>query len=341
MPKKMEDIAKLAGVSVSAVSIAINGKKGISQATREKIFKVINENDYQPLRKRKKGGLRKVVNCDLIIVNDKKGVVNRSYHTLPFFDHLVTTLTQNINGFGANLRIDTLRITHLAEDLRDLLSESAVTNAIVLGTELSAEDISLIDSQIKNVVFVDTYYSEIDADFVTTDNFQGAYQAAKYLLEKGFTEIGYAATSKNNPNFLQRRAGFRAALAEVGIEINTEHFYKIDAADLVSLKDLKGFSVKKLPQVIFCDTDYMAIRIMKECRNNNLVIPRDLSVMGFDDIEEASLVNPELTTVHASVDQIINQAIYQLQAQISQEDWEAQKCLVGTHIVERNTVKLK
>lgn len=84
MALKMSDIAKLADVSISAVSIAINGGEGISQKTREKIFKIINDTGYQPLRKRKKGGIRKVASCDLIIISDENGIVNRNYYSLPF-----------------------------------------------------------------------------------------------------------------------------------------------------------------------------------------------------------------------------------------------------------------
>lgn len=110
MTLKMYDIAKLAGVSISAVSIALNGKEGISQETREKIFKIINDTGYQPLRKRKKGGIRKVASCDLIIISDENGIVNRNYYSLPFFDHLVTNLSQSVTGFGTDLRINNLKI---------------------------------------------------------------------------------------------------------------------------------------------------------------------------------------------------------------------------------------
>lgn len=339
MVLKMKDIAKLANVSTSAVSLAINGKPGISQETREKIFKVINENEYQPLRKRRKGGVRKVASCDLIIVSDKKGVVNRNYRSLPFFDYLVSTLSQNINGFGTNLRIDTLRIRHLVEDLNELLTSTAVTNAIVLGTDLSKSDIELINSKIKHTVFVDTYFKEIKADFVTIDNFQGTYEAAKYILSKGYKNIGYASSSKANPNFLKRREGFQAALKEENIDIVPNHFYSIEPINLIPTTPLQGFSLDNLPEVIFCETDYMAIRIMKECIKNGIKVPEDIAIMGFDDIEEDVLINPELTTVHVSIDQIVDQAIFQLQSQVSLgENWEPQKSLVGTHLVIRKSV---
>lgn len=338
MSLKMSDVAKLANVSVSAVSIALNGKEGISKKTREKIFKVINDTGYEPLRKRKKGGIRKVASCDLIIVSDENGIVNRNYYTLPFFDHLVANLTQSVTGFGANLRIDNLKINQLKLDLDTLLKTRPVTTAIVLGTDLTREQVKYIDERIQHVVFLDTYFEDLDCDFVTMDNYHATYKAAEFIVDKGFTKIGYAASTKENANFLMRRAGFFSALDKCKITIALKNFYKINPADLTPNSQLRGFSIKKLPEVIFCETDYMALRIMQECSKHGVKIPRDVKIMGFDDIGEASLIHPSLTTVHVPLDQIVDQVIFQLQSQVATSSWQAQKSLIGTNIVERQSL---
>lgn len=85
MDLKMSDIAKMAGVSKAAVSFALNGKPGVSDETRKKIFKVIKDQGYEPLRKHKKGGVRKIASISLIIIQDRTGMMNRSYASLPFF----------------------------------------------------------------------------------------------------------------------------------------------------------------------------------------------------------------------------------------------------------------
>lgn len=338
MNLKMSDIAKMADVSVSAVSIAINGKKGISQKTREKIFQVINDTGYEPLRKRKKGGVRKVASCDLIIISDENGIVNRNYYTLPFFDHLVANLTQSVTGFGANLRIDNLKINFLKQNLDTLLKTRPITTAVILGTDLTRQQVKYINSKIQHVVFLDTYFEDLDCDFVTMDNYHATYKAAEFIIDKGFTKIGYAASTKENANFLMRRAGFFTALDEHHITIARENFYKINPIDLTSSSQLRGFLTKKLPEVIFCETDYMALRIIQECRKYGFKIPKDLKIMGFDDIGEASLVHPGLTTVHVPIDQIVNQVIFQLQSQVADPEWQAQKSLIGTKIITRETL---
>lgn len=338
MTLKMSDIAKIAGVSTSAVSIALNGKEGISSETREKIFKVINDTGYQPLRKRKKGGVRKVASCDLIIVSDENGIVNRNYYSLPFFDHLVANLSQNVTGFGTDLRINNLEINHLVQDLNLLLKTKSVTNAVVLGTDLTRKQVEFIAGKIQNVVFLDTYFEDLACDFVTMDNYHATYDAAEFILNQGITKIGYAASTKENTNFLMRRAGFFSALEKHYVLIAKDNFYKISPIDLSPDSILRGFSSKNLPEAIFCETDYMAIRIMKECRKMNIRIPEDVKIMGFDDINESQMFSPSLTTVHVPIDQIVNQVIFQLQSQVAASSWQAQKSLIGTKIIKRNSL---
>lgn len=338
MTLKMSDIAKMANVSRSAVSLALNGKPGVSTKTRKKIFEIIDEQGYKPLRKRKKGGVRKLASINLIIVSDKKGIVNRNYRSLPFFDHLVSSLTQNVSGFGGQIQIDTLMINTLAQDLKKLLESTIIDNAVVLGTDLKPEDIRFINEKINHVVFVDTYYDDVNADFVTMNNFQGTYMAANYIIKKGYKKIGYAASNKIISNFIERRRGFRQALKEHNINIPVKYFYSIDPTKLTPDSKIREFDTTDLPEIIFCEDDYMALRLMKEFIKKGLKIPDDIALMGFDDIYEGVLVTPELTTIHVPIDQIVNQVISQLQGQVADSNWEPQKCLISTRLVERESM---
>lgn len=338
MVLKMSDIAKMANVSRAAVSLALNGKPGVSAATRKRIFKIIDKEGYKPLRKRKKGGVRKLASINLIIVSDTKGIVNRNYRSLPFFDQLISSLTQNISGFGGQIQIDTLFLNNLPNDLKRLLNETSIQNAVVLGTDLSREDIEFINGKIKHVVFVDTYYDNVNADFVTMNNYQGTYTAASYIISKGYTKIGYAASNKIISNFLERRRGFRRALKEHRLSIPVKYFYSIDPTKLTPDSNIGEFDTSDLPEIIFCEDDYMALRLMKEFTRKGLKIPQDIALMGFDDIYEGVLVTPELTTMHVPIDQIVNQVINQLQGQVADSNWEPQKCLISTHLVVRESM---
>lgn len=338
MTLKMSDIAEMAGVSKAAVSFALNGKPGVSESTRKKIFKIIKEQDYEPLRKHKKGSVRKLVSISLIIIQDRKGMMNRSYASLPFFDTLVSSLTQNIGGFGGQVKIVQLDINHLKDDL---IKENAIQDSkasIVLATDLDKKQVELINQKLENVIFIDNYFEDVNADFVSIDNFQGAYQAGKYILSKGYRKVGYVASNHAISNFTQRRSGFRQALVEEQIKIPPEFVFGLNPTELRGALPHFIHLNKVFPDVFFCENDYMALRLLKELTRQRIRIPEDVAIMGFDDIFEDTMVTPELTTMHVPIAQIVSQAINQLQNKVADRNWLPQKCFISTKLVKRESL---
>lgn len=339
MKLKMEDIAKMANVSKSAVSLAINGKDGVSQETREKIFKIIEEQGYKPLKNRHKGKSHKLINVNFIIVNNDQGMVTSSFRSLPFFDSLVSTISKRVADYGGKMQINILSGQHLERDLTNMLKELDIQGAIVLGTEMTEETINMLKGKLKKVVFVDTYYPGVLADFVTMDNFQGAYQAVKYIVNKGYKRIGYAASSQLIPNFSERRRGFYQALKDLNMKINDQDFFTISPIKLLPDQDEIDQILKRdLPEAIFCEDDYIAIRLIRELKLRKIKVPSDVAIMGFDDIYGSTLISPQLTTIHVPVEQICDQVLYQLQCQVADKNWQSQKCLVSTRVIARESL---
>lgn len=338
MKLKMSDIARIAGVSKAAVSFALNGKPGVSEETRKKIFKVIKEQGYEPLRSHKKGGVRKLASISLIIIHDKDGMMSRNYASLPFFDTLVSNLTQNIGGFGGQLQIYRLDINHLQDDLKRENSLLQSKASIVLATDLNKEQVELINQKLKNVIFIDNYFQDVNADFVSIDNFQGAYQAGKYIISKGYRKIGYVASNHIVSNFKQRRDGFKQALDEQGIELPPEFVFGLNPTELRGTLPQFIHLNKVYPEVFFCENDYMALRLLKELNRQKVKIPEEVAIMGFDDIFEDTMVTPELTTMHVPIVQIVTQAINQIQNKVADKKWLPQKCFISTKLVKRESL---
>ncbi|EEX27567.1 LacI family DNA-binding transcriptional regulator [Lactobacillus jensenii] len=336
MKAKMSDIAKKAGVSIAAVSLVLNGKPGVSEKTRKKIFKIIKESDYVPLRQ-KRESTRVIANVNLIIISDQHGVVNEIYQKNPFFDTLVQCTAEHIDKFGGTLQINTVQIESLHEEINRIISRTTVVNAIVLATDLDENDIDFIESKIKNVVFVDTSFRKLRADFVTPDNYQGAYAAGMFLLSHNYRRIGYLASNKATQNFLSRREGIRDSLATQNIKLAKNDFYVVDFANLFSENSLNCIDYNDLPEAFFCENDIIAIRLIKELTHRNFRVPRDIGIMGFDDVSTAALCSPELTTVHIPTIQIVEQAVRDLQAQVASKDFRGQKTFITAEIIERES----
>lgn len=335
MTIKMEDIARIANVSRSAVSLALNGKEGVSPETKERIFKVINEYNYKPLRKSRRSTNRKLINVTFLVIKSK-GIVSNNFHSLPFFDNLISSLSENISSFGGTLQISTTDIGNLTDSLEPLKKKKGLSGTIILGTDLTEKDINIINTELNNTVFIDTYFENITADFITMDNFQGGLLAGNYIISKGYRKIGYLASDKAASNFLYRRTGFNMAIKNAGLDISNDFFYAIPPNP--SVADLAKISLSKLPEAIFCEDDYIATRLIKLAQNNGIKVPEDLAVMGFDDVYEGALISPELTTIHVPIEQIASQALYQLQKKIFSADWHPQKNLVSTNLVIRESL---
>lgn len=339
MKLKMSDIAEKAGVSKAAVSFALNGKAGVSEKTRKHIFKIIEEMGYEPLRKHKKGGVRKLTSISLVIIKTTTGLMNRSYASLPFFDSLVSNLSQNVGGSGGQVQIVTLNIRNLKQDIENSTALKKSKAAIVLATDLNKKQILFLDSKIKNAIFIDNYFEDVDADFVSIDNFQGGYNAGKFIIEKGYTQIGYVASNRIITNFLKRREGFRTALKEKNLEIPPDFVFSLNPVELRGTLPKFFYSNKKYPHAIFCEDDYMALRLVKELTKIGIKIPDQLAIMGFDDIFEDTMINPELTTIHVPIEQIVRQAINQLEEKVSNTHWLSQKSFISTKLIVRESLK--
>ena len=109
--------------------------------------------------------------------------------------------------------------------------------------------------------------------------------------------------------------------------------------------ELKGtlpeffYSGHEYPHAIFCEDDYMALRLVKELTRIGIKIPEKVAIMGFDDIFEDTMINPELTTIHVPIEQIVRQAINQLQEKVSNSNWLSQKSFVSTKLIVRESLK--
>lgn len=336
MALKMSDIARMANVSKTAVSLTINGKEGVSEETRQKILNIITEQGYTPLRKSRKEDENSIGEVTFLVVTTS-GVVRDNYRSLPFFNSLISALSADVSKLNGSLRTVTIQSQELVTKI-DTVDGKQGTGVLVLGTDLTKEQTILIKQHLPHVVFLDTYFEDVVADFVTMDNYQGARLAGQYILDQGYKKIGYFASEKLMSNFNERRRGFREALGAADIKVEQNHFYYISPTGL----EPQGVKVENLikdpPEAIFCEDDYIAIKLIKAVQKAGLKVPENVAIMGFDDIYEGTLISPELTTIHVAVEQMASQALNQLLNQLHITNWNPQKTLIATTLVKRQSV---
>lgn len=340
---KIEDIARLANVSKSAVSLALNDKPGVSEETREMVKRIAEENNYIPLRKSKK---KKNMNQKLIrfVACKTDDIVTENYQSLPFFNELLSFIMEEIKKYPYTLSSILVDEDDYIPQLIDIENKQPSDAFILLGTNLSKEQIQDILNIQPYTVVLDTYIKVLDCDFVAINNYYGGYSAAEYLITNNHKNIGYCMGYPRIENFLQREDGFHRGLEEHGLYVNNDFKLAFPAMEINNqsnqFKHL--FKLNNLPSAFFCENDYIAISLIKSLQSLGIQIPQEISVIGFDDINESIVLSPELTTMRVRKDIIAQEALKNIIQKLSTEDPNLNKVtLVNTELIERNSCKTK
>jgi DNA-binding LacI/PurR family transcriptional regulator len=338
---KIDDIAKLANVSKSAVSLALNGKNGVSQKTREKVLRIAQEHGYIP---------RPIIKADQYFQPNTKllrfiactnaGIITEQYESLPFFMELIHNLDKQIGSSGYSLLVSSISIESLQEEVSRLEQEQKSAGILLLGTNLTPEQINLVAEIQPNIVVLDTCFETLDVNFVVMNNVYGAYQAGQYLMELEHQQIGYVGSNTRMYNFDMRKKGFLQALTENGLKIAESNYFSLSPT-VISSQDAFKEKINKrmgqLPTALFCEADYMAISVIKSLTELGIKVPEDISVIGFDNIFESQVITPELTTIHVKKDKIALLSVEKIIRQIENNDSDKIKLFVDTELIERNS----
>lgn len=336
---KIDDIAKLAGVSKAAVSLALNNKSGVSEATRQHILEISRAHGYTPRTFKTSKVSPKNSSIMRFIACKNMDIITEHYESLPFFNELIHHLTAYAREQGQTLIISSIPIQNLKEEIKALENEQQSAGILMLGTNLTAQMIESVLAVHPHIVILDTCFDHIDASFVAINNYLGGYQAGKYLLSLGFQRIGYIESEARLLNFAKRKEGFTAALRERGLALEESLTFAMNPMLVVSQDSFKTAveNIGQMPSVFFCENDYMAISVIKTFQELNIKVPEEVAVMGFDNILEAKVISPELTTIHVKKDVMAKTAMDMLLRKINGQEDSNVQILVNTEVVERKS----
>ncbi|ASR45823.1 LacI family transcriptional regulator [Paenibacillus kribbensis] len=338
---KMEDIAQMANVSKSAVSLAFSGKPGISPETREHILQIAHQVGYMP--KSRASHQKKGDKALLFLVCTSSGIVFEQYDQQPFFKSLIYFIEENCRQKGYKLIFSTVNVEFFEEEIKHVFEEKYSDGAIVLGTNLTRWQIEEIHHIMPNLVVLDTCFDTLPVQFIGINNRIGAYQAGAHLCQLGHTSIGYIASNVRIHNFEERQRGFMEALEEFQIDIPTSRRLSVAPTILSSQESLKKQLTeylsddRQLPTAWFCECDYIAISAIKTLTEMGIKVPEECSVIGFDNINESLIITPELTTIHVEKERMAELAVDLLTRAIETGPKMQSKITVDTRFVERKS----
>ena len=340
MKTKLADIARAADVSISTVSLALNGQPGVSREIAERVVQVAQEMEYELPRKKDRPSVPTLQFIKII----KNGEILNNDHK-PFVADYIDGVVEASNGAGYKVEVLSIQ----GEDIGALCDQSRIATAagaIVLATELDESDIARFEGFAKPLVFIDSNYDHTKADFVDMNNDEAVYMAVAHFVARGHTEIGLVQGKYVTPNFFAREVAFRAAALQYKLTyveaddrfcVGTR--YQSAYADMAKL--LKSRTAK-LPSALFCVNDTIALGCMRAFTESGMVLPRDVSLIGFDNLSAGEMSTPPLTTIEVSKQRIAHRAVTILLDRISSGiDHPTEKIKVGGRLIVRESVDQK
>ena len=299
MPKvNIDDIAQRAGVSKTAVSFAFNNPSRLSQETVQRVFAIADELGYHPDPIARSMSTRRTGTIGVLVPQPIPEVIRN-----PFIPELLEGIGEVCTEAGLSLMI----VPPLKGSIQRAIDNTAVDGFITLGLEEYKSTMVVLRQRGVPIVTVDS--DTIDGvPGVNIDDEGGAKKAMLYLLGNGHRDITILAIRSGKRchyqeyqgTLRQRINGYLAAMAEFGLKIDNQHIRLVECI-CTEEGGKTGFqtvwNARRKPTAIAAMSDIIAIGVMEAAKELGVEIPRDLSIVGFDDIPMAGLLNPPLTTV--------------------------------------------
>ena len=337
----MSDMAEKLGISINAVSLALNDRVGVSEETRKKVLKLAEEIGY--LDQNEKYTVAYATKNICLMLE------HRFFRDMHFYGRMLLGAESAAREAGYDLLVNSF--AQNSEMIPACVENRKVSGIIVLG-KIKDNHLTKLKSYGIPVVLVDHISLKETTDCIVTDNKSGTYKLTKYLIDQGFRKIGYFGGIEYSPSVRERFWGYQEALQDF---LGFDSFEKsIEYAERYSMlngiekyvieNDLEAMgkafqSIKEKPESLICSNDRLAIMLCQVLDNMGYQVPEDISIVGFDDIEMSKIVTPQITTVHVYKSAMGRKGVQRLIYRMEHPKDEIEKVVMDVQIVERNSVK--
>lgn len=290
----LQEIATQLGVSVATVSRALNDKPGVSPEMRQKVLKLASEMQYHPnLAARNLSTAR--TNTVLFIVHRRQFPAAMD----PFYPYIMHGLEERLSSEGYSVMLLTLNDDQIAAGPNALpaLQEQRADALVLAGPDISPGFILATINLGLPTLLVDNTLRETPFPAVLADNEGGCRSATKHLIEvHGHKNITLLSGPKKWISCEERANGYKSAMKSAGLKA---HIVQINDTTLETGQEALQTALKERPDTtaIVASNDAMAIGAIRVARHLDRDVPRDMAVVGFDNISWAAYADPPLTTV--------------------------------------------
>lgn len=332
----IKDLAKLTNTSPATVSLALNGKAGVSGTTRERIIKAAEENGYI-LPKRTAALPSSIIRLVAVSKPNTSGIHN--FRTT-FFAEIINYIQTRCSELNYSMIYSMVPHSDFLQSILNLETIQPSCGIIVLGTYLESSEVPLLQQLPVPFVLLDRNCTIHNLNSVSINNFSGAYLAVEKLISCGHTRIGYISSSPNVYNLEERRSGFLSALRTHDLSLVPQDIIPTNSYSSDGVQRLKAALSDRsdIPTAFFCENDYTALSLVSALIQLGYSVPGDVSVIGFDDVPECSLTTPPLSTVHVDRQALATAAVDRLHLLMTSPNITSQSILVNVSIRMRDSV---
>lgn len=326
----IKEIAKRADVSTATVSRVINGQSGFNEETRRKVLDIIEETGYmgnalalKEYSKPKEGQLIAILVPDL---------------ETNFYAKIITGINTVARENGYSVLIcNTGKEGQYAHEDIAVLKKRKVSGIALVGIALDEALYNILENTHIPYILISTMSYRYQIPYIKVDSFQAAYGAVNYLLKQGHTQIAMiTGTSKNDVS--DREKGYRRAMEDAGITPSESGILHGDFSFESGKRCMKRLLDSKSPiTAVFAASDDMAIGAISAAYERCVAVPKDISIVGYDNTKAAEMSNPPLTTVAQPLYDMGVEGMKMLVSYIEKKE-KPSSLIMSFQLVERRSV---
>ncbi|MFW6243403.1 MAG: LacI family DNA-binding transcriptional regulator [bacterium] len=339
MSVTITEIAKKANVSPATVSRVFNKKGNVSEETKNRIFKIAEEMNFKPRKYEKKQD--SVMIRNIAVINRFSDVMGNI-----FYSQVMGGIEKELQEFEDEYNLIFKTIDDKVSDFKKVkkfIKKQEIKGIILVGYGIDKKFIKKLHNLDKPLVLADNNFYENKINCVVNNNLLGAKKIVNFLIKCGHQKIGFLSGPREHLSLMERYRGYREALEENNIKINKDFIRYIDSSSLVVNTGYKvGVqyinNLNKFPTALFAANDELALGFIKAALDNDISVPEDLSVVGFDDIQMSRHFSPSLTTVRIFKGEMGKYVARRLNKLINNEDNLPIKITIPIKLIIRKSV---
>lgn len=285
----IQDVARAANVSTATVSRALSLPGRVSEETRRNVIEAVERTGYAVNQTAR--NLRRKETSSIVVLVPNLGN--------PFFSQILAGIEARLSRSGYNVLVaDTKHPDVQEERLLDYLHVNRADGIIVLDGSLPPRFLTQGGATVPPIVFCCEWADSAGLPSIRFDNAGGEVLAVRHLAEHGHRRIGHILGPAGNVLTNERLAGFKRGLAAHGLEERADWIFQGDFSLRSGVEAARQWlALSDRPGAITTSSDVMACGFISELHRNGFEVPRDMSVVGFDDIDIAEIFIPALTTI--------------------------------------------